>query len=203
MPQPGERRAGTRGRTPAAGMPPCAKASGDQPASNNLRVQGGLPPCAKASGDQPASNNLRVQGGLPPEARRAQGGAPGRVSPERHAGGMPQPGERRAGTRGRTPAAGMPAGQGVGGLTGAPGRTRTCNPRLRRPMLYPVELQAPYRECIRNPSPPAGSHRPVADARPRALAPAPRPDPGPRLPASGVRGASAHRVALADTRSPS
>ena len=26
---------------------------------------------------------------------------------------------------------------------GAPGRTRTCNPRLRRPMLYPVELQAP------------------------------------------------------------
>ena len=25
---------------------------------------------------------------------------------------------------------------------GAPGRTRTCNPRLRRPMLYPVELQA-------------------------------------------------------------
>ena len=26
--------------------------------------------------------------------------------------------------------------------TGAPGRTRTCNPRLRRPVLYPVELQA-------------------------------------------------------------
>ena len=25
---------------------------------------------------------------------------------------------------------------------GAPGRTRTCNPRLRRPMLYPVKLQA-------------------------------------------------------------
>ena len=25
---------------------------------------------------------------------------------------------------------------------GAPGRTRTCNPRLRRPMLYPVELRA-------------------------------------------------------------
>jgi hypothetical protein len=25
---------------------------------------------------------------------------------------------------------------------GAPGRTRTFNPRLRRPMLYPVELQA-------------------------------------------------------------
>jgi hypothetical protein len=28
------------------------------------------------------------------------------------------------------------------GKTGAPGRTRTCNPRLRRPMLYPVELRA-------------------------------------------------------------
>ncbi len=27
-------------------------------------------------------------------------------------------------------------------LIGAPGRTRTCNPRLRRPMLYPVELRA-------------------------------------------------------------
>ncbi len=25
---------------------------------------------------------------------------------------------------------------------GAPGRTRTCNLRLRRPLLYPVELQA-------------------------------------------------------------
>lgn len=25
---------------------------------------------------------------------------------------------------------------------GAPGRTRTCYPRLRRPMLYPDELQA-------------------------------------------------------------
>ncbi len=25
---------------------------------------------------------------------------------------------------------------------GAPGRDRTCDPRLRRPMLYPTELQA-------------------------------------------------------------
>jgi hypothetical protein len=30
------------------------------------------------------------------------------------------------------------------GKPGAPGRTRTCNPRLRRPMLYPVELRAHY-----------------------------------------------------------
>ena len=29
--------------------------------------------------------------------------------------------------------------------TGAPGRTRTCNPRLRRPVLYPVELRA---QCL-------------------------------------------------------
>ena len=27
-------------------------------------------------------------------------------------------------------------------LIGAPGRIRTCDPRLRRPMLYPAELQA-------------------------------------------------------------
>ena len=27
-------------------------------------------------------------------------------------------------------------------VNGAPGRTRTCNPQLRRLMLYPVELQA-------------------------------------------------------------
>ena len=27
-------------------------------------------------------------------------------------------------------------------IIGAPGRTRTCYPRLRRPMLYPNELQA-------------------------------------------------------------
>ena len=26
--------------------------------------------------------------------------------------------------------------------SGAPGRDRTCDPRLRRPMLYPTELQA-------------------------------------------------------------
>src|SRR6266704_2131228 len=28
--------------------------------------------------------------------------------------------------------------------SGAPGRNRTCNRRLRRPVLYPVELRAPY-----------------------------------------------------------
>ena len=27
--------------------------------------------------------------------------------------------------------------------TGAPGRARTCDPRLRRPVLYPTELRAP------------------------------------------------------------
>jgi hypothetical protein len=26
---------------------------------------------------------------------------------------------------------------------GAPGRNRTCDPRLRRPVLYPTELRAP------------------------------------------------------------
>src|SRR5262245_8701472 len=26
--------------------------------------------------------------------------------------------------------------------SGAPGRARTCNPRLRRPVLYPIELRA-------------------------------------------------------------
>src|SRR5690606_18461355 len=29
---------------------------------------------------------------------------------------------------------------------GAPGRNRTCNHRLRRPVLYPVELRAPVPE---------------------------------------------------------
>jgi hypothetical protein len=32
-------------------------------------------------------------------------------------------------------------------LSGAPGRTRTCDPRLRRPLLYPTELRA--RKCNR------------------------------------------------------
>src|SRR3954471_949955 len=27
-------------------------------------------------------------------------------------------------------------------LSGAPGRNRTCDPRLRRPLLYPAELRA-------------------------------------------------------------
>ena len=30
---------------------------------------------------------------------------------------------------------------------GAPGRTRTCDPRLRRPMLYPTELRAHIGDC--------------------------------------------------------
>jgi hypothetical protein len=28
------------------------------------------------------------------------------------------------------------------GLGGRPGRNRTCNPRIRNPMLYPLELRA-------------------------------------------------------------
>ena len=39
------------------------------------------------------------------------------------------------------PAPALPAAQSHS-ADGAPGRTRTCNHRLRRPMLYPVELQA-------------------------------------------------------------
>ena len=35
---------------------------------------------------------------------------------------------------------------------GAPGRNRTCNPRLRRPVLYPIELRARNR-CGRNSTP--------------------------------------------------
>ncbi len=30
---------------------------------------------------------------------------------------------------------------------GTPGRNRTCNPRLRRPVLYPIELRAQSRLC--------------------------------------------------------
>ncbi len=30
-------------------------------------------------------------------------------------------------------------------LRNAPGRIRTCDPRLRRPLLYPAELRAPVR----------------------------------------------------------
>src|SRR5262249_20739357 len=32
---------------------------------------------------------------------------------------------------------------------GAPGRTRTCDPRLRRPMLYPAELREQPRRTVR------------------------------------------------------
>src|SRR5579859_8082864 len=30
----------------------------------------------------------------------------------------------------------------VSDIAGTPGRTRTCDPRLRRPLLYPAELRA-------------------------------------------------------------
>ncbi len=48
----------------------------------------------------------------------------------------------------RAPYASNPCAQSVNGClqgTGAPDRTRTCNLRLRRPLLYPVELRAPRR----------------------------------------------------------
>ena len=31
---------------------------------------------------------------------------------------------------------------------GRPGRSRTCNPRIRNPMLYPLELRAPDHQCV-------------------------------------------------------
>lgn len=34
------------------------------------------------------------------------------------------------------------------GAAGDPGRTRTCNPLLRRQMLYPVELRGHYQNVI-------------------------------------------------------
>ena len=37
---------------------------------------------------------------------------------------------------------GCPKGPENAALDGAPGRSRTCGPRLRRPLLYPAELQA-------------------------------------------------------------
>ena len=37
---------------------------------------------------------------------------------------------------------------------GAPDRNRTCNRRLRRPVLYPVELRAPGRNCALKPCEP-------------------------------------------------
>ena len=33
-------------------------------------------------------------------------------------------------------------------VNGAPGRIRTCDPRLRRPMLYPTELRARSGGCV-------------------------------------------------------
>lgn len=36
------------------------------------------------------------------------------------------------------------------GACGAPGRIRTCNPRIRNPMLYPVELRALFITVIRH-----------------------------------------------------
>ena len=58
---------------------------------------------------------------------------------------------------------------------GAPGRTRTCNPRLRRPVLYPVELRAQslcilFYACH---SQLAAFH--AARCSPRRCAPLPRP----------------------------
>ena len=57
---------------------------------------------------------------------------------------------------------------------GAPGRTRTCDPRLRRPLLYPAELRAPRVQATiwsgqrdSNPRPPA----PKAGALPACAMP--------------------------------
>ncbi len=51
--------------------------------------------------------------------------------------------------------------------SGAPGRTRTCDPRLRRPMLYPAELRARPQEASKPPRPWSGQR----DLNPRPSAP--------------------------------
>ena len=47
---------------------------------------------------------------------------------------------------------------------GAPGRTRTCDPRFRKPMLYPAELRALQDEFIA--VGPRARHRVTARPRP-------------------------------------
>ena len=44
---------------------------------------------------------------------------------------------------GRVPSSKPRSRRFAGGLPSAPGRTRTCDPRLRRPSLYPSELRGP------------------------------------------------------------
>ena len=65
-----------------------------------------------------------------------------RVAPQRRASGQVAP--RRApralfGVRGTPPTARTPPKQA--GFVEAPGRTRTCDPRIRNPTLYPAELR--------------------------------------------------------------
>ena len=63
--------------------------------------------------------------------------------------GVPGRIQRRAGLPLRSHPCGVVLRVGANGpsrpprITGAPGRTRTCNLRIRNPMLYPVELRAP------------------------------------------------------------
>src|SRR3989339_814708 len=62
---------------------------------------------------------------------------------------------------------------------GAPDRIRTCDLRLRRPVLYPAELRAPCARDIRTIGPRKQYRfRPASGARPYSSSPPPRCFPG-------------------------
>src|SRR6476469_5210910 len=70
-------------------------------------------------------------------------------------------------------------------VIGAPGRNRTCNHRLRRPVLYPVELRAPVTAEPYNPAGPEWSGQRDSNPRPSGPKPDALPDcamPRPVLP---------------------
>src|SRR3972149_1587894 len=94
--------------------------------------------------------------------------------------------------------------------SGAPGRTRTCDPRLRRPVLYPPELRAPsvmvaeadfgiLARCRRWPTPFAASsaRRSRAGPPPEGVRPGRRRSGRPRRESGAVAGGRAPRRSCA------
>ena len=82
---------------------------------------------------------------------------------------------------------------------GAPGRTRTCNPRLRRPMLYPVELRARRRFDLGRATRRDWSGR--RDLNPRPSAPKADALPGCATPRRGSRPAGSPEAVACRSRS--
>jgi hypothetical protein len=131
---------------PACGVPPCTRSRARRASAARIRVGTGRTPenalqRFPATGKNHAFCQLRDGGDTKSQPSQFKWGGRWDSNPRRpesQSGALPT--ELRPPSSYPNKPAFHPAFRDH--LRGAPGRTRTCDPRLRRPMLYPAELRA-------------------------------------------------------------